>query len=475
MLNKKKHGIVSIVLIVAMMMTTLSGCASKGKSYDVVVIGAGAAGLAAAIEAAENGASVAVLEKLPMAGGSTLLSAGIIYATGANIHKDAGVEDSVDDLVAYWSERAEGNADEAMLRLVAEKSGETINWLVDEMGVQFIGPMPMGTSFVPRAVMATEGGHGIISPMKSYAEDKKVEFFMETTAKELITNKNGDVVGVKALDKDKKEITFNAKAVILATGGFDRNDDLMNRYAKEAVGGIPFVATGNTGDGLLMAEKVDAAVVGNGSVIGFKAVEGEANIESEVSSLMWSPYLLVNKEGQRFINESTDYPIVHKALLEITDQKSFLIFDATTYNPLLDKAVEKGSAYVADTLEELAGLAGIDQSAFVTTVNEYNQMIESGVDTQFGKDLTQQTKIETGKFYAVKIVPGSIGTMTGLKTNATGQVLNNSNNVIPNLYAAGEVANGSFFYKVYPASGTSIQVCITMGRIAGEEAAKNIK
>ncbi len=475
MIRNIKRRYLSILLITAVIAASFGGCAAGGKNYDVVVIGAGAAGLAAAIEAADAGAKVAVIEKMPMAGGSTILSAGIVYATGSDIQQTAGVQDSVDELVAYWSERAEGKADEALLRTVAEKSGDTINWLASEIGVQFGDPFPAGTSPVLRAHMAVGGGNGIIAPMKKYAEGKNVEFFFETTATELITNKKGEVTGVKAVDKDDKTLTFKGKAVILATGGFDRNEELMQKYAAEAVGESTYVAVGNTGDGLLMAEKVNAGIAGNGSVIGFKAVEGELNLESEISSLMWSPFLLVNKEGKRFVNEASDYPIIHEALLKQTDLRALLIFDATTYNPLLDQAVEKGEAYAADSLEELAQLSGINEEAFLETVREYNQMIDNTEDTLFGKELTGQTRIETPKYYGVKIIAASIGTMTGIQINTEAQVLDNTGKIIPNLYAAGEVANGSFFYKVYPASGTSIQMSLSLGRIAGVNASESIE
>lgn len=465
------------VLLAVFLIGTSVGCSaekSETKQYDVVVVGAGAAGIASAIEAAEAGKRVAVIEKMPMVGGSTVLSAGIVYATGSKIQNELGIEDSVDALVEYWSQRAEGNNDEAMLRLVAEKSGETIDWLVDNIGVSMEDPGPAGTSLVARAHRATEGGYGIIAPMKTYAEGKNVEFFLETSATELVLNSDNEVTGIKAKDKDDTVINFEAKAVILATGGFDRSEEYMAKYAAEAVGESTYVATGNVGDGLKMAEQVNAEIVGNGSVIGFKAVEGESNLESEISSLIWMPFLFVNKEGNRFIDESSDYPITHEALLRQTDKRAFSIFDATTYNPLLDKAVEKGEAFVADSLEELAEQADIDKEALLSSVASYNQMVENGVDNQFNKPMNGMTKIETPKFYAVKLIAASIGTMTGIKTDLSGHVIDKEGNIVQNLYAAGEVANGDFYYKVYPASGTSIQMSLTMGRIAGQTAAESI-
>ncbi|WP_071392987.1 FAD-dependent oxidoreductase [Bacillus tuaregi] len=494
MLSGKKAKFISLFLSMIMILAFFSGCSSKDsgeetssgddatketatetvKDYDVVVIGGGAAGLSAAIEASEAGSKVVVLEKMPFVGGSTLISGGIIYATGSELQEKAGVEDSVENLVNYWMERSEGHADEVLLRTVAEKSGDTINWLVNDVGVELPNLSPAGISPVLRAHSTTDGGNGIIAPLKAYAESKNVEILLETTAKELIQSDDGQITGVKAVDKDDNEITFNAKSVVLATGGFDRNEDLMKKYNPDLMGkdNTNYVGMGNTGDGLLMAGEVGAEIVGNGGVIGIRGVEGEPNFESEVSMIMWSPYLLVNKEGKRFVNEATDYPIIHTALSQQTDKSAYLIFDGTTYNELLDKAVERGEAFVSDSLEDLASQAGLDKDVFAATVTEYNSMVESGQDTLFGKDMSKQTKIENAKFYAVKVVSATIGTMTGVKIDADTHVLDKEGQPIPNLYAAGEVANGDFFYREYPASGTSIQMSLTFGRIAGTNAAE---
>ena len=486
-MNKK--GIKGIALIISLIMILglFSGCSSsntgdktkevsntpvaESKNYDVVVIGAGAAGLASAIEAAETGAKVAVIEKMPMAGGSTVLSGGIVYATGSEIQKKLGIKDSVEDLVKYWSERADGKNDIEQLKFVAERSGQTIDWLV-KLGVNFGDPTPTGTSPVLRAHTSTEHGDGIIKPLKAYAEQKGVEFFMQTTATELITNDKGEVVGVKTVGKEKKEISFMAKAVILATGGLDRNSELVKKYAPIADGQTSFAGTGNTGDGITMTEKLNADVVSRGGVIGFRTVEGEPAYTTEVCLLMWMPYLSVNMQGQRFVNEAIDYPLFYEELVKQEDKVSYLIFDGNTYSPTLDKAVEKGSAFVADSLDELAQKTGIDAAGLNGTVKEYNEMIKNGKDTKFGKDLTGHKTIDKPKYYALKVVPAILGTMTGLKTNLDTQVINKDGNAIPGLYAAGEVANGDFYNTVYPASGTSIQMSLTFGRVAGTNAAK---
>ncbi len=469
---------VSVFAALALSAAVFTGCAAKPnavtKEYDVVVVGAGAAGLAAAIEAAEGGASVAVLERMPVSGGSTILSGGIVYGTGSKLHEAAGVEDTVEDLVKYWSERADGKNDEEFLKFVAERSGETIDWLVD-MGVEFGEPAPTGTSPVARAVTSPGHGGGIIRPMEEYAKSKNVEIIFEMTAKELIKAEDGTITGVRAEDAEGNETIFNAKATILATGGFDRNEDLVKEYAPQAEGHLSFAGMGSNGEGLTMAKNAGAAVLTNNGVIGFKAVEGEVAYTTDVCSLMWMPYLSVNKLGERFVNETIDYPLFYEELIKQPEQISYLIFDGNTYVEALDKAVEKGSAFKADSLAELAEKAGIDADQFQETVKNYNEMIVKGEDTQFGKVLAGHAQIEKESFYAVKVVPAVLGTMTGIATDLDAQVIDESGNVIKGLYAAGEAANGNFYNKVYPASGTSIQMSLTFGRVAGTKAAEMAK
>jgi flavocytochrome c len=458
---------------VIMIAAAFTGCANT-RTFDVVVVGSGAAGLSAAIEAAEAGAKVAVIEKLPMVGGSTLLSGGYVYGTGSAIQKKAGIKDSADDLAKYWSDRAEGAANMEQIKLVAEKSGQTIDWMVG-MGVEFPTLVPAGISPVARAHQTKDGGVGLVTPMKKYADSKNVAFFMETSATKLLTDGKGTVTGVAAKGKDGKAIEFKARAVVLATGGFDRNPNLESELTPDYQTPNTFVAVGNTGDGLLMAQAVGAVTEGHGGVIGFRGVPGETTFLTDVSSLIWVPSLYVNKEGKRFVNESSDYPIFHQALNKQTDKMSFLIFDKSTSQPALDKAVEKGVAFSADTIPALAAAAGIDAQGLAATVADYNKLVARGKDTQFGKNLKGLPPIAKPKFYALKVAVATLGTMTGVKIDLDTHVLNAKGKAIPGLFAAGEIANGGFFNQVYPASGTSIQMSLTFGRIAGKTAALAVK
>ncbi len=438
---------------------------------DVVVVGGGAAGLATAIEANREGARVILLEKMPFLGGSTLLSGGIVLATGSSMQESQGIEDSPEDLANYWYERAEGNADMEMLSFVAERAGETIDWLVDNGVVFSENITPAGTSPVPRAhTTASDRGFGLIQPLEAVAQSEGVEIMLQTRATNLVQDDNGHVIGVVAVNSNGEEFRIHSKAVVLATGGFDQSEDMKAEYAPVASGHISYANSGNTGDGLRMAKEVGAEIIAKDGVIGFRGLDGSVAYTSAIGGLIWNPHLYVDAEGNRFTNEVIDYPIFYTNMVENGSDHFYLIFDQDKYVEALDEAVERGYAYKADTLEELAGLTDMDETTFLATVDRYNELAANGEDADFGKLAALMSPIEEGAYYAVVVKPATLGTYGGPKINLDTEVLKSDGSNIPGLYAVGEVANGQFFYKEYPASGTSIQMCYTLGRIAGRNA-----
>ncbi|MBE5797625.1 MAG: FAD-dependent oxidoreductase [Clostridiales bacterium] len=437
-------------------------------TYDVVVIGGGAAGIAAASNARDAGASVLLLEKQAALGGNTIISGGIIYATGTQAQKDAGVEDSVDALVEYWFERAEGNADKELLTLVAEKSNSTIEWLL-EGGVTLGNLGPTGLSTVPRALYTTGGGTGFILPMTEVIKNKGVDIRTSTPAVALITDEAGAVVGVEAVAADGHKVTVNAKSVVIATGGFDGSREMMRKYAPQNVNDFFFAAAGNTGDGINMAMAVGADTVFKGGVIGLRGIV-PTSFADGTNGLVWMPYLMVNENGVRFVNEANDYPVIHSALEK--NNRSYLIGDSTQLPAsMVGALVEQGYAFTADTLEELAAKTFMPVDAFVATVARYNEL-KGQEDADFGKAAASMTGVGEGPYTAIVVTPATIGTMGGIKVDLEMHVLNAEGVAIPGLYAAGACANGDFFYQEYPASGTSIMMCFTCGRIAGTNAAE---
>ena len=438
-------------------------------TYDVVVIGGGAAGIAAASEAKDNGASVILLEKQAGLGGNTIISGGIVYATGTQAQKDAGVEDSVEALVDYWFQRAEGNANKDMLTMVAEKSNTTIEWL-QAGGVELGNLGPTGLSPVPRALYTSNGGgSGFIVPLAEMIKSKGIDIRTETPAVALLTDATGAVVGVEAVAADGHKVTVNAKSVVIATGGFDGSQAMMRKYSPEYADELFYAAAGNTGDGINMAIEVGADTVFKGGVIGLRGIL-PTSFADPTNGLVWMPYLMVNEIGERFVNESTDYPVIHTALAK--QHHAYLIFDASQL-PVAAVAglIDEGYAFAGETLEALADAMKVDEATFLATVARYNEL-KGQEDVDFGKPAAAMTGVGEGPYCAVRVRPATIGTMGGIKVDLDMHVLKADGSIIPGLYAAGACANGDFFYKEYPASGTSIMMCFTVGRIAGENAAQ---
>lgn len=477
--NKQILLLVTTLLILSM----LAGCASPAApavetptnaiDTDVLVIGGGAAGLAAAIEAAEEGVSVMLIEKLPMLGGSTLLSGGIMYGAQTPTQKRAGVEEKWEDLAAYWIEMANGNVDKDIINYIAEHSGETFEWL-ESQGVEFSEKLSaQGISPALRGHTTKEGrGFGFIKPLTTVAEENGVEILLNTAATKLIVS-DGVVVGAEAEGKDGK-FTINAKSVVIATGGYDKNPEVVAEYSPVAKGQISYVAAGNKGDGLLMAKEVGADIVSNNGVIGFRGVAEKYPYTTPLGGLVFYPNLFVDQKGERFMNELNHYAIMYDDMMKTGSTEFYSIFDKNSPAvETLETGIEEGYVFKGESFEELAKEIGIPAEAFAASVKRYNDLAIKGVDEDFGKAAI--APIEEGLVYALKVSPATLGTFGGPRINLQGEVLNKEGQAIKGLYAAGEVANGQLFDTIYPASGSSITMSFTLGRIAGSEAAKSTK
>ena len=300
-------------------------------------------------------------------------------------------------------------------------------------------------------------------------KSKGVDIRTETPAVALLTDATGAVVGVEAIAADGHKVTVNAKSVVIATGGFDGSQAMMRKYSPEYADELFYAAAGNTGDGINMAIEVGADTVFKGGVIGLRGIL-PTSFADPTNGLVWMPYLMVNEIGERFVNESTDYPVIHTALAK--QHHAYLIFDASQL-PVAAVAglIDEGYAFAGETLEALADAMKVDEATFLATVARYNEL-KGQEDVDFGKPAAAMTGVGEGPYCAVRVRPATIGTMGGIKVDLDMHVLKADGTVIPGLYAAGACANGDFFYKEYPASGTSIMMCFTVGRIAGENAAQ---
>ena len=329
--------------------------------------------------------------------------------------------------------------------------------------------------------MPLESGRELIPRLVEEAEKNGVQILTETPAVGLIQDEEGNVVGVKAQDHGA-EVTVNAGAVILATGGYACNQEMLAEYAPDAVGTWPESSPGSTGDGIVLGTAVGADTVFKGGFIGWKVVSpGNDQTTAVGAPLYGAANLVVNAEGNRFADESRDYPFLYDDMAKDGSDVFYFIFDSgdketkdlvnnvsdTVKN--LELAVEAGFAFKADTIEELAEVSGL--TGLVAATEGFNAAIESGVDEAFGRDTAGMIPVVNGPFYALQCKKATLGTFGGLNTQITGEVLDTEGQVIPGLYAAGEVANGNFFPRLYPSSGAALGEAVVFGVETGKSAA----
>ncbi|NLC65968.1 MAG: FAD-dependent oxidoreductase [Clostridium sp.] len=441
------------------------------KDVDLVVVGAGIAGLAATLEAINNGANVILLEKMPAAGGSTIRSGGKILGANTKWQKEKGIEDTAEQFSEYLMEVGENKVDKDFIDLIANKSAENLNWL-EENGVEFEPDVEaLHSSIKPDRGhwTANDSGAGFTQPLEAKIKEEGGEILYETPATSLI-EKDGKVVGVMAENADGDEITINAKAVILATGGFTRNEDMVKEYFPSAGNITTNVGDGNTGDGILMGKEVGAELIMN-----------DAGINLALNNPTYYGYgeeakgLFVDPSGERFMDESKFHFTRTRIMMDLDIDNCWYVFDENTFNDRVAGALEAGTAVEADSIEELAEKMEADPVKLKSTLDKYNEMSKAGEDTDFGKSADFMNAVEEGKFYAAHMTMSNSGTHGGLKIDIDGKVIDTKGDVIPGLYAAGEVASGQILYKEYTGSGTAIISILTFGRQAGKSAAEEIK
>ena len=412
---------------------------------DVLVMGSGTAGLSAAIAAAEAGASVLVIEKQDIPGGSAVTSAGIVYAPVDEADRDA--------MVQYYMDRAEGNANQELLQFYADNALDTISWL-ESLGVQWLMTVPAGTAPEPRArfSMTAEGvgmtGAALVNPMLAKLDALGVQLLCGVKGTELLVDESGAIIGAKAESK-AADYTINANSVILATGGFDASKEMKAAYSPVAEDDFPLSAKGNVGDGINMGMAIGAATEFKGGVIGFDFVDGSLPASGMNAVAMYcSSY--VQPDGT-FVSKVIDYPITYTAIKELGVPNFYGLYDAKGADTA-EQAVAVGFGWKGDTVEALAEATGMDAAKLADAIEQ-------------DPDLTE------APYYAVMVKPTTIGSMGGLVIDADAEVLREDGSAIPGLYATGEVANGGFYNVEYPASGSSLSLGMTFGLEAGRNAA----
>ena len=494
----------------------------EDKTYDtdIVIVGAGGAGMIAAITAADAGKKVVLIEKQAMTGGNSVRASGGMNAANTpeqNSNKfteEAGVEKTLKTAAEKWSnhpvitelagkvktewdaykakpegyfDRSElmqldtmigghGINDPTLVKTLADNTADAIAWL-KTVNIDLISVGAAGAASVKRIhrplneqkKVVSVGGYMIPRLEAACKSRKNITMLMETTAKSIMTDKDGKVSGIEAESKGAK-ITVNAKAVILATGGFGANLKMVARLNPALEGFMTTNAPGIDGDGIVMAQELGAATVD------MKQIQIHPTVQYDSSNLITEGLrgdgaILVNTNGKRFIDEVLARDVVSKAEIEQPNSFAYLIIDQKMVDEslLIQGYIAKGYSFKGDTYEALAKEIKIPADEFVKTMNAWNSYVVNRKDPDFGRT-SFINPLDKAPFYAIKVTPGIHHTMGGLKIDGRTRVLKGNGEVIPGLFAAGEVTGG--VHGGNRLGGTAVSDFVVYGRIAGQGAAK---
>lgn len=439
------------------------------KEADVVVIGAGGAGLTSAIAAYEKGAKVILIEKTELLGGNTNYATAGLNAAGTKIQENLGIKDSPELFYEDTMKGGKNKNNKELVRVLVNNSSAIVDWLT-ERGADLSELTSTGGQSVKRTHRPTGGsavGPNIVAALSKTAESEKIDIRKGTKAIALVKAKNR-IVGVKVREIDGKEYTIKAKAVIVATGGFGANAKMVEKYNPKLKG---FGSTNNpaiVGDGIIMVEKVGGALVDMSEIQTHPTVvHNKTNMITE--AVRGEGAILVNRDGKRFIDELETRDVVSKAILNQKGKLAFLIFDEGIRTKLkaADSYVKKGFA-VEGTLEEIAAKIGTDAKTLEATLNKYNEAVRNKVDSEFNKK-TLPKELTGTKYYAIEVSPAVHHTMGGVRINTNAEVLGKNGRPIKGLYAAGEVTGG--IHGANRIGGNAVADITIFGKIAGENAA----
>ncbi|PXZ07769.1 flavocytochrome c [Gilliamella apicola] len=440
------------------------------KAYDVVVVGSGGAGLAAAIQAHDLGASVVVVEKMSVIGGNTNKASAGMNAAETKFQKLKGIVDSKD---LFYNETMTGGKNKnnpELLRYFVENAPDAIDWL-DNNGIELSGITTTGGMSVDRthrpASGAAVGGY-LISGLVKNINRRGIEVMLDSNVTEIITE-NHQVVGVKVTEEDGSIQTIKAKAVIIATGGFSANREMVEKYRPDLKGFVTTNHKGATGSGIMILEKLGAGTVD------MKEIQIHPTVEQTTSyliseSIRGGGAILVSQIGKRFVNELDTRDKVSAEIIKLPEHYSYILFDQQVRdeNKAVEEYVSHDLVVQADSINELAQKLSIDANTLSNTIERYNQFVNTKQDEDYGRTTGMRHPINKAPYYAIKIAPGVHHTMGGVTINTHTQVLDTAKNVIQGVFAAGEVVGG--VHGANRIGGNAVADIIIFGMQAGRQA-----
>lgn len=444
-------------------------------SYDIIIVGAGGAGMTAALEAKAAGMNPVIFEKMPVVGGNTSKSSSGMNASETKFQKEQGIEDSNDKFFEETLKGGKGTNNQEMLRYFVDHSAEAIDWL-DSIGIRLNNITITGGMSVQRTHRPEDGsavGQYLVSGLTKNVQEKAIPLFVNADVKE-ITKKDGKVSGVKVVFNKKEEKTIKAKAVVIASGGFGANFDMIKKFRSDLAGYVTTNQPGSTGDGIKMIEKQ------GGTTVDMDQIQVHPTVQQEKSYLIGEAVrgegaILVNSEAKRFHNEMDTRDNVTAAINALPERTAWLVFDSGVKSRA--KAIEQyekmGFVVQGDTVEALAEKMSVPADVLKTTVDTWNNAVTNKSDAEFGRTTAMDNTLSGAPYYAIKIGPGIHYTMGGVVINTNTEVLTKDGQPIPGLFAAGEVTGG--LHGQNRIGGNSVAEIIIFGRQAGIKSAEFVK
>ncbi|WP_170243017.1 flavocytochrome c [Streptococcus suis] len=443
-------------------------------SYDVVVVGSGGAGMSAAISAKDAGASVVLLEKMPVIGGNTAKSSAGMNASQTKFQEAEGIADSNDKFYEETLKGGKGTNDPELLRYLVDNSASAIDWL-DGLGITLSNLTTTGGMSEKRTHRPADGsavGGYLVNGLYYNLVEREVPIFVNANVTKLQEN-DGAVTGVEVeIAGETKKIS--AKAVVLATGGFGADLEMVAKLNPALEGYVTTNQEGSTGDGIALAESKGAATVD------MEQIQIHPTVEQETSYLITEAVrgegaILVDANGDRFVNELETRDKVSAAINILDPNHAYVIFDDALKERV--KAIaqyeEKGLVKTGATLADLAKEIGVPADKLQTTLDVWNKAVADKNDAAFGRTSGMDNALNTGSYHAIKVAPGVHHTMGGVKINTNAEVLKTDGSAITGLYAAGEVTGG--VHGQNRIGGNAVADIIVFGRQAGMKAAEFAK
>jgi len=433
---------------------------------DIVVIGAGAAGLSAALEARRNGAEVIVVEKMDITGGNTIRSSGAFNVAGhkLQIEADKGRKD-VEDFIKFTMTGGHDMNDPDLVRYMIENSAGIVDWIT-EVGFE----ARIGETYQSFTVPGY--APGLIIGLQEYFEEQGGTVMLSTKATEIIL-KDGSAAGIIAEGADGGKVTINADAVIIAAGGYGANLDWIAELDPNLKGFVTNNHPGATGDGIVMAQAVGAAVRD------LNEIQTHPTVHVPTATMMTEGCrnaggILVNTSGKRFTNEVNYRDIVSEAILSQDQGFAYLIInqEIVDSNGNIQGYYDIGVLQKFDTIADLAKFMSVEENVLQETMDKWNKAVAEENDPEFESKFSWIRDLSVGPWYSVAVSPGIHHTMGGIVINTNAEVISTEGQVIPGLFACGEVTGG--VHGGNRVGGNAILDCLVFGKTAGEKSASYV-